>query len=152
MPRYNKIFAGPVSEPLPQVQEAQASVAILPGLFVLMTITNGIRTYGLPAAGGSGALRIAEENYLIMKGVDDAYAIGETVPGLEMLDEQFFNVRIPTGVNVAQGAALSCAASGKAALATNGQVILCYAEEPYNNTTGADQLIRVRAAKGLRAA
>lgn len=147
MARYQKIFAGPVSEPLPQVQEANAGAALLPGTFVVMTVASGVRTYNYATAGGTGKVRLLEENYLIGKGPDDAYAAGENSIGLELLDEQLYNVRVPTGVNVALGSPITVGASGKGALAAAGNVILAFAEEAYNNTTGADQLVRVRPAR-----
>ena len=87
-----------------------------------------------------------------LKGVDDAWASGDTMIGMEMLDEQFFNVRVPAGQNIAKGAALTTNATGRFVLATTGNPIRATAEEAYNNTTGSDQLVRVRAAKGHIAA
>jgi len=69
-----------------------------------------------------------------------------------MLDEQFFNVRVPTGTNVAKGAELTTNATGHFVLTAAGDRIIAIAEEAYNNTTGSDQLVRVRAAKGHLAA
>ena len=142
MARYNTIYAGPVSENLPQVRELPADVAILPGCAVVATAGE----FALGTATTVGKIFVAQDNYIIMKGVDDAYAVGERVLGLEMLDEQLLNVRVPTGVNVPFGAALTVGASGKWALQTGTRPIYAYAEEAYNNTSGADQLVRVRAA------
>lgn len=142
MARNNKIFAGPVSEPLPQIRELPADVAILPGCAIVATAGE----FALGTATTVGKIFIAAENFIVMKGVDDAYAVGENVLGLEMLDEQLYYVRVPTGVNVALGAALTVGASGKWALQTTTRPTYAYAEEAYNNTSGADQLVRVRAA------
>lgn len=142
MARYNTIYAGPVSENLPQVRELPADVAILPGCAVVATAGE----FALGTATTVGKIFVAQDYYITSKGVDDAYAVGERVLGLEMLDEQLLNVRIPTGVNVPFGAALTVGASGKWALQTSTRPIYAYAEEAYNNTSGADQLIRVRAA------
>lgn len=142
MARYNTIYAGPVSENLPQVRELPADVAILPGCAVVATAGE----FALGTATTVGKIFVAQDNYIIMKGVDDAYAVGERVLGLEMLDEQLLNVRVPTGVNVAFGAALTVGASGKWVLHAGTRPIYAYAEEAYNNTSGADQLVRVRAA------
>lgn len=142
MARNNKIFAGPVSEPLPQIRELPADVAILPGCAIVATAGE----FALGTATTVGKIFIAAENFIVMKGVDDAYAVGENVLGLEMLDEQLYYVRIPTGVDVALGAALTVGASGKWALQTTTRPTYAYAEEAYNNTSGADQLVRVRAA------
>lgn len=144
MARYNKIFAGPTSENLPQVQEAPAaSGGILPGTFITVGATAAYATTDV-----HGKIYVAQDNYLTMSGVDDAYAEDETVIGMELLDEQFFNVRFPTGVNVTRGAAITIGASGKGKLAAAADYVIAHAEEAYNNTSGADQLVRVRAAKG----
>lgn len=68
---------------------------------------------------------------------------------MELLDEQFFNVRVPTGVNVAQDAPITVGADGKAALAAAGNYVVGYADEAFNNTTGADELVRIRAVNGF---
>lgn len=145
MARYNKIFAGPTQETMPQVQELPADVALLPGTFVSMT--NGEFVYATTNV--AAKVFVVQDNYLTMKGVDAAYAVGESTIGMELLDEMFFNVRFPTGVNVTRGAAIAIGASGKAKLAASTNFVVAYAEESYNNTSGADQLVRVRAAKGF---
>lgn len=146
MARYNKIFAGPVTENIPQVVELPAAAATLPGCAVVATAGE----FALASATTVGKIWVAQDNYLTMKGVDDAIAADDRVIGMELLPEQLFNVRVPTGTNVAYGAALSVGASGKWVLATTGRPIYAYAEEAFNNTTGADQLVRVRAAVGGR--
>ena len=148
MARYNKIFAGPVSENVPQTREAPADVALLPGTFVVES--GGKFVYATTNVAGD--IYVVEENYLALKGVNVAYAAGETAVGLKMLDEQLFNVRVPTGVNVAKGAPISIGASGKAKLAAATNYVIAYAEEAYNNTSGADQLVRVRKAQSNLAA
>jgi hypothetical protein len=65
---------------------------------------------------------------------------------MEALDEQFFNIRVPTGTNVARGAELTTSAAGKFVLATTGQNVAFVAEEAFNNNTGSDQLVRARKA------
>jgi len=144
MARYNKIYAGPVSENLPQVQEAPAAAAIMPGCLIVRTGGN----FALATDTTTGKMFVAQDNYLIGGGVDDAYSPDETTIGMEMLDEQFFYLRFPSGVNVALDAPISTGASGKAAVAAAGDFVIGYAEEAYNNTSGQDQLVRVRAAKG----
>lgn len=146
MARYHKIFAGPFTEATPQVQELPADAATLPGCAVVMTAGE----FALASATTVGKIFVAQDNYLTMKGVDDAIPAGEVVIGMEMLDEQFFNVRVPTGTNVARGAALTTGAGGKWVLSAAGRQVYAYAEEAYNNNTGADQLVRVRAATGYR--
>lgn len=149
MARYNKIFAGPVTERLPQVQEALAAAAILPGLAIVF---NGSGQFAIAGASTVEKVFIAQDNYLQMKGVDEAWASGDTAIGMEMLDEQFFNVRVPTGTNIAKGARLTTNAAGRFVPVAAGNRVIAIAEEAYNNTSGSDQLVRVRAAKGHLAA
>lgn len=144
MARYNKIFAGPFTEATPQVQEALCAAAILPGTALLFS--SG--AFAQAGANSNAKLFIAQDNYLAMKGVDDAWLANDRIIGMEMLDDQLFNVRVPTGTNVARGAALTTNAAGKFVLAATGNRIVAFAEEAYNNNSGADQLVRVRAAKG----
>lgn len=142
MARFNKIFAGPVTEVLPQVQERILNGAYLPGTALVEAGAN----FGQAGANSGDKLYILQDNYLAMKGVDDAYLSGDRGPGLELLDEQFFNVRVPTGIDVARGAELTTNATGRFVLATTGQNIAVVAEEAFNNNTGSDQLVRVRKA------
>ncbi|MCX8282473.1 hypothetical protein OSJ77_19975 [Phyllobacterium sp. 0TCS1.6C] len=148
MARYNKIYAGPYTEATPQVQERVCAAAVLPGTALVESGAN----FAQAGANSNLKVYIAQDNYLLLKGVDDAWAAGDRVIGMEMLDEQFFNVRVPTGVNVARGAGLTTNAAGKFVLAATGNRIIAFAEEAFNNTTGSDQLVRARAAKGNLAA
>lgn len=143
MPRYNKVYAGPVSEPLPQVQERILSGAYLPGTAVVETGNN----FAQAGANSGEKLYILQDNYLAMKGVDDAWLSGDRGVAMEVLDEQFFNVRVPTGVNILRGSKLTTNATGRFVLATAGQNIAMVAEEAFNNTTGSDQLVRARVAR-----
>lgn len=142
MPRFNKIFAGPVTETLPQVQEAILNDAYLPGTAVVRSSNN----FAQAGANSGDRIYILQDNYLAMKGVDDAWLSGDRGVGLELLDEQFYNVRVPTGVNVAKDAELTTNGAGKFVLATSGQNVIVVAEEAFNNNTGSDQLVRVRKA------
>lgn len=148
MPRFNKIYAGPFTEATPQVQERICAAAILPGTALVESGNN----FAQAGAASNAKLFIAQDNYLAMKGVDDAWLANDRIVGMEMLDEQFFNVRVPTATNVTRGAALTTNAAGKFVLATTGNRIVAFAEEAYNNTSGADQLVRARVAKGNLAA
>lgn len=143
MPRFNKIYAGPVTEVLPQVQERILNGAYLPGTALVVSSGN----FAQAGANSGDKLYILQDNYLALKGVDDAWPSGDRGIGMELLDEQFFNVRIPTGVNVAQDAELTTNASGKFVLAASGQNVVAVAEEAFNNNTGSDQLVRVRVAR-----
>lgn len=144
MARYNKIYAGPVSEVLPQVQERVCAAAILPGT----ALVESGASFAQAGAASNAKVYIAQDNYLAMKGVDDAWPANDRIIGMEPLDEQFFNVRVPTATNVTRGAGLTTNAAGKFVLATTGQRIIMFAEEAYNNTSGADQLVRARKAQG----
>lgn len=143
MARFNKIYAGPVTQVTPQVREAPAAAAITPGQ--LIVLSSGEFT---PAGATTvGKVWVAQDNYLALKGVDVAYAEDDVVIGMELLDEQFFNVRVANGVNItAVGTALTPGASGTLAIASTSDLVVAYSEEIYNNNTGSTQLVRVRAA------
>ena len=143
MARYNKILAGPVDENKPQVQERICAAAILPGTALIESGSN----FAQAGANASVKFYIAQDNYLAQKGVDDAWPANDRIIGIEPLDELFFNVRVPTGVNIARGSELTTTSVGKFTLATTGQNVKMIAEEAYNNTSGADQLVRARKAQ-----
>ena len=143
MARYNKIFAGPVDENKPQVQERLCAATILPGTALIESGSS------FAQAGANSAVKIyiAQDNYLALKDVDTVWPANDRIIGMEPLDEQFFNVRVPTGVNVLRGSELTTHSSGKFTLATAGQNVKMIAEEAYNNASGADQLVRARKAQ-----
>ena len=144
MARYNKIFAGPFTEATPQVQERKCATGALPGTALIESGSS----FAQAGAAAAGKIYICQDNYLQMKGVDTAYANGDTHIGMEPLDEQFFNVRVPTGTNLARGTALTTDAAGKFVIAATGEVVHLFADEAYNNTSGSDQLVRARVARG----
>lgn len=148
MARFNKIYAGPVEFLLPQVQEAVKTTTTLPGTAVKFSGANFV------AAGASDNAKVflAQENYLMLMGVDDAWAANTRVIGMELLPDRFYNVRVPTGQNIAKGDPLTTDANGKFVKAATGNRIIFFAEEAYNNTSGADQLIRARPAQNSNAA
>lgn len=148
MARYNKIFAGPVDQNKPQVQERICAAAILPGT----ALVESGSAFAQAGANALGKVYIAQDNYLALKDVDTAWLANDRIVGMEMLDEMFFNVRVPTGVNVARGSLLTTTSAGKFTLATTGQRVVMVAEEAYNNTSGADQLVRARVAHNMLAA
>ncbi|MDH7801284.1 MULTISPECIES: hypothetical protein [unclassified Rhizobium] len=143
MARFNKIFAGPFTEATPQVQERVCATAVLPGT----ALVESGSSFAQAGANAAGKIYIAQDNYLALKDVDTAWLANDRVIGMEPLDEQFFNVRVPTGTNITRGANLTTNASGKFVLATTGQNVKMVAEEAYNNTSGADQLVRARKAQ-----
>lgn len=143
MARYNKIFLGPAEETRPYVKELPAAAGtIKPGCLIVASSGE----FALAAATTIGKVWVAQDNYLALKGVDVAYAQDDVVLGLELLDKQLFAVRVANGVNVALGAALTPAANGLVALASTGDLIIGYADEAYNNDSGAEQLVRMRPA------
>lgn len=143
MARFNKIFAGPVDQNKPQVQERLCATAVLPGTALIESGS----AFAQAGANAATKIYIAQDNYLALKDVDTAWPANDRIIGMELLDEQFFNVRVPTGVNVARGSELTTHSSGKFTLATTGQNVKMIAEEAYNNASGVDQLVRARKAQ-----
>ena len=142
MARYGKIYAGPVSEVLPQVDEVIATASILPGCFIT-------HAGALAVAATATEVLIAQDDYLTGKGTDTAYDIGDLVVGLKMLPTQFYNARVAATVVVAKGAALSLGAAGVLVLATATSRVVAFAEEALTVGATAD-LVRVRPAIGYR--
>lgn len=143
MARYNKIFLGPVDKNKPQVQERLCAATILPGTALVESGSS------FAQAGANSAVKIymAQDNYPALKDVDTAWPANDRIIGMEPLDEMFFGVRVPTGTNVLRGSELTTNGTGKFVLATTGQNVKMIAEEAYNNTSGADQLVRARKAQ-----
>lgn len=143
MARFNKIFLGPVDKPKPQVREALANVALLPGR--LVTLSSG--KFVLGAATTIGKVWLVQDNYLQLKGVDDNWAQNNTAIGIEIEDDSLYAARIATGVNItAVGTPLSPGANGTLAIAGLSDLIVAYSDEIYNNDTGSEQLLRIRGA------
>lgn len=143
MARYNRIHLGPARSNDPQVHEALAAAATLPGTLVVISAGKFARA----SATTVGKVWLTQENYLGQKGVDTAYASDAILLGLELEDNTHYAARIPTGVNItAVGTPLAPGANGLFAIASSGDQVVAFADEVYNNNTGADQLIRVRAA------
>lgn len=144
MGRYTKIHLGPARKNDPQVTEANASANILPGSLVVLSSGE----FALAGASTVGKVWLAQENYLMQKGVDDTYVEDDDlVLGLEMQDDCLYAARIANGVNItAKGVALTPAASGTLGIASTSDLIVAYSDEVYNNNTGATQLIRIRPA------
>lgn len=143
MARYSKIHLGPARKNDPQVHEAEAVAAILPGSAIVL---DSAGKFALAVAASTGNIFFAQERYLAMKGVSEAYAAGDTVLGLHLQDDVHYAAIIATGTSVTAGAPLTLAAGGKLALATGTARVVAFADETFNNTSGSDQLIRVRKA------
>lgn len=145
MPRFNKILLGPATLNNPQVMELPAAAAIKPG--TLLVVSSG--EFALAAADTVGKVWLAQDNYLALKGVDDAYDAGDVVMGLEMTDEMIVAGRIANGVNIsAIGTALTPAANGLLAIASTSDKVIGYSAEVYNNTSGSEQVIKFRPSQG----
>jgi hypothetical protein len=152
MARYSKIHLGPARKNDPQVFEAEAGAAIMPGSLIVLSSGRFV----LAGATTVGKVWLAQENYLAMKGVDAAYAAyaagppvvdGDRVLGLEMQDDVLYAARIANGVNItAVGTALTPAANGTLGIASTSDLVVAYADEIYNNNTGSTQLLRIRPA------
>lgn len=143
MARFNKIFRGPVDKPKPQVRELLASVALLPGR--LAVITSG--KFALAGATTVGKVWLIQDNYLQLKGVDDAWAQDNTAIGIELEDDSLYAARIANGVNItAVGTPLTPAANGTLGIAALSDLVVAYSDEVYNNNTGSEQLLAIRGA------
>lgn len=142
MARYNKVFAGPVTEALPQVDEIIAAATILPGCLIT-------QAGALAVANTAVEVLIAQENYLMQEDTDTAYSSGDLIVGLKLLPSQIFNARVAATVAVTKGAALALGASGYLVLATAGARVVAFAEETVTVGATAD-LVRVRPATGYR--
>lgn len=146
MARYNKIFAGPVTENTPQVEEAPCNVALTPGQIVILSAGKWVAH---ATAGGRGRIRVLQDNYLAGENPDVQVAANDTGIGMIPLDEQFFYVRVATGNNVPKGGPLVSNGAGLLANGvTTGHQILFWAEEAYNNASGASQLVLARVGQG----
>lgn len=148
MARFNKIFAGPTRDPLPQVKERLAPAGgLTPGSIVTL---NGDDWALHGTAGGRGDLYVVQENYLAMRTPDDDYDEDDTAIGMEPLDEHRFRVLVATGNNVSEGDPLSSLGDGTLGIAgaTSGDEVLFFAEESFNNDTGSNQLVTARKASG----
>ena len=146
MARYNKIFAGPLTEVTPQVEELPCNVALTPGMIVIRSAGKWIAH---ATAGGRGRVRVLQDNYLALEGPDVQVAANDTGIGMMPLDEQFFYVRVATGNNLTKDDPLVSNGAGLLTKgATTGHHILFWAEETYNNASGASQLVLVRVGQG----
>lgn len=143
MARYNKIFLGPEQENHPQVRELIGDVALKPGLLVVISSGKWV----LAGASTVGKVHLVQDNYLQLKDVDTSWDDEARVIGMELDDRCLYAARIANGVNIAAiGTALTPAANGMLGIASTSDLIVAYSEEVYNNTSGSDQLIRIRPA------
>lgn len=142
MARFNKILRGPVDQNKPQVREAICTTAVLPGTAVVISGAN-------LAQAGANALTpvyIVQDNYLALKGVDDAWPANDRIVAIHPQDDEVYALRVPTGQNLVAGDNLTTSAAGKFVKSTTGQRTMFWVLETYNNNTGADQLVNCRVA------
>ena len=144
----NLIFAGPTTQNVPQVKEKLAGAAFLPGAIITLDATDEFIPHG--TAGGRGRYYVAQENYLVMKGVDDTYSTGDLAIGMIPLDEQFFYVRVAASQTITEDEALASNGLGLlVSAATAGNEILFYAEEAVTTGAGETALVLARVATGV---
>ena len=154
MGRYSKIILGPARRNDPQVTEAQANVAIKPGTFVTFGTAGAAARFVLATATSTSRLFLAQENYLMLKGVDEDYRApvgatstpGDLVMGLELEDDILYAARLAAGQNVAKGAPLAVGANGNLVAAGASAKVIAFADEALNNTESTAELIRIRPA------
>lgn len=143
MARFNKIYLGPAEEVKPQVKELLASVALLPGRLVVISAG----AWALAGAATVGKVWIVQDDYLIMKGVDDTWAVNDTAIAMELFPDRLYAGRIANGVNItAIGTPLTPGANGTLAIAALSDLVVAYSEEVYNNNSGSEQLLKIRPA------
>lgn len=143
MARYNKILLGPGRKNDPQVRELIANAALKPGR--LAVISSG--KFVLAGATTVGQIHIVQDNYLALKTVDDDWAADSLAIGIVPEEDQLYAVRVANGVNIsAINTPLTPGANGTLAIASTSDLVVAYSDEVYNNTSGAEQLVRVRPA------
>jgi hypothetical protein len=122
-------------------EDNKAAEAIMPGHLLAFNGSGDLVKHATAAA-PKAAMNIALEREEMGKGIDDAYAIGDTVkvgafsPGMRFLGI------IPTGQNLAKGAQVESDGAGRfRAVSTGGA--LARALEAVNNASGSDARIRL---------
>ena len=142
--RFNKIFAGPATEVLPQVVEAPADDAgLLPGMILVLNAGK----FDPAAVASLGQIFVCQDNYLAMLDVDDAWQEDETVIGMIPMDNQFFNCRFAASAALVKGDAVALAANGllqKLPAGAGTYSVVGYADETVTLGSGGQDLIRVR--------
>lgn len=131
-------------------KEAEASSAILPGELVEFGGINELQAHGTDA--GIARKAFALENDLIGKGIDDAYAAGETVQYAVCSSGTEIYAFLNGGENVAKGAALVSAGEGSLRAVGSepeDDVVVAFALEALNissQSAGDDSRLKVEVA------
>jgi len=142
--RFNKIFAGPATNALPQTVEALANTNTIKGGHIV-TLSGG--EFVLAGAATRTQIFVAQENYLAGLGTDDAYLENETLVALVPLDELMFNARFAASAALTKGDAVALAANGllqKLPATTGTYIVVGYADETVTLGSSGQDLIRVR--------
>ncbi len=146
MARYNKIFRGPVEKDRPYTQEAIANVALPPGSIVTRNAAGAFILHATAAE--RGAFYVVSEDYLGQNDPDTDVLSGDTAVAYYPYPSYRFAALVATGNNVPLDGPLTSNGAGILRIAVATEEALFYAEEAFNNTSGSNQLIRVRPAQG----
>jgi hypothetical protein len=120
-------------------EDGAASEAITPGMLVQGTTSLA----KFATAGGPAPLRVAMERDEMGKGIDDAYAAGDTVKVANLAPGDRWNALIASGQNIAANAWLEPAGDGTLRVFSAGTRI-ARALEAINNSAGPGN-VRLRA-------
>lgn len=124
-------------------KEAKANAAITPGHLLQTNLDGSVQAHA--SAGGHSRKAFAVENDLYGKGIDTAYASGDTTlyavfhPG-----EEVYALIQASGDAVVAGDALQSAGDGTLIKRTGSNSIIAYAMESVDNSAGASAA-RIRA-------
>lgn len=144
------IYAGCVmgATSTPQVEEGIALEAdILPGMSLAVTATGLQKNANAGTVEGVPFIVAAQvSDYDGSNDLESPWAINETMMAFVPAEHEFYNVLVPSGVNITQRKTpLTSNGDGKFRVAVAGtDVIYCYAEEIIN--LAADGLVRVSKA------
>jgi len=144
------IYVGPAGvancKPL-NVEGVALSASTLPGSVIEQAAT-GLQLNSRAATVFGGPLLVADKDQQRTRSVDDAWTQNENMVAIQPRSGEFFNAIVADGNNITtKNTALSWTAAGKLAIAaTDGtENIVAYSDEIVN-VSGADALVRCRAA------
>ena len=149
MARHNRIDLGPASENLPQVEEALASVAIIPGTYVYLDTSGEFAplTTALNVAGRQGY--IASENFVQGRDVNDTNPADQSMIAQYGLERKRYAALLLAGQNITvlDTPLTISATAGVLEIGTPGtDRIVAYAREVFNNSGATNELIAIRPA------
>lgn len=117
---------------------------IVPGMLLEITSANKVQVHSTAADVAVMPL-YAIENTTLGKGIDDAYASGDTVYFVAPSKGDKINALMGTGINAAVGAEMESAGNGTVRLRTTGQ-LLGIADEAVNNASGSNARLAITIA------